>query len=417
MWYYNTASFRSIAKGRLVAFHAPIGYETFRLVPMRGWESAMARLIFMLCLGAMLAACGRNEETRSPADTQPAPSGEVVAADEYGPFDAPVADIAFWTHPSLSFRGLVLVATSNGVAAYNIEDGAEVARIDGIEAGGIDVVYAGSGAAARGLAIVHDRETGAFRVFEIDNETRSLAPLPSSGAAGPRDAAFCAGPRREGAPLLIELNGKNVKSYSLDIRQDDVGFDPSGTRRAREEIVACLVDPLDGTVFLAGRSGAVFRMSVDGAIATPPFAKLRIEDPKAIGLALGGLVEGGPTEECCGEIAVLDAADAGIHVLDRDDASPIGTVRIASSFDVEGVSTATAMGVGYGNFGGIYRDGVVALATDGEKPAVRLVPLNGVMDALSAPMGPTAEPRALSPKPAEEDGLIIDVDLVPSAPR
>jgi hypothetical protein len=32
-------------------------------------------------------------------------------------------------------------------------------------------------------------------------------------------------------------------------------------------------------------------------------------------------------------------------------------------------------------------------------------------------MGPTAEPRALSPKPAEDDGLIIDVDLVPSEPH
>lgn len=377
----------------------------------------MTRLIFLIAACAMLAACGRKEETAPPAASEPAPSGEVVAADEYGPLGAPVADIAFWTHPSLSFRGLVLVATSNGVAAFNIEDGAEVARIDGIEAGGIDVVYAGSGAAARGLAIVHDRGAGAFRVFEINNETRSLAPLAASGAAGSRASAFCAGPQREGAPLLIELNGKNVTSYSLDIRQDDVGFDPSGARRAPEEIVACAVDPLDGTVFLAGISGAVFRMSADGAIAKPPFAKLQIEDPKAIGLALGGLIEGGPTEECCGEIAVLDAADAGIHVLDHDDGSAIGTVRITSSFDVEGVSTATAMGVGYGNFGGIYRDGVVALATDGEKPAVRLVPLNGVMDALSAPMGPTAEPRALSPKPEEEDGLIIDVDLVPSEPR
>jgi len=377
----------------------------------------MTRLIFLIGACAALAACGRKEETAPPAPSEPAPSGEVVAADEYGPFDAPVADIAFWTHPSLSFRGLVLVATSNGVAAYNIEDGAEVARIDGIEAGGIDVVYAGTGAAARGLAIVDERGAGAFRVFEIDNETRSLEPLAVSGGASRRDAAFCAGPQRDGAPLLIELNGKNVKSYGLDIRQDSVGFSPSGTQHAPEEIAACVVDPLDGTVFLAGRSGAVFRMSADGAIAKPPFAKLQIEDPKAIGLALGGLIEGGPTEECCGEIAVLDAADAVIHVLDRDDGSAIGTVRIASSFDVEGVSTATAMGVGYGNFGGIYRDGVVALATDGEKPAVRLVPLNGVMDALSAPMGPTAEPRALSPKPAEDDGLIIDVDLVPSEPH
>ncbi len=147
------------------------------------------------------------------------------------------------------------------------------------------------------------------------------------------------------------------------------------------------------------------------------FASSGIEDARSISLALNGLVEGRPTEECCGEIAVLDAAEATVHFFDRDDGRALGSVRIASSFDVEGVAAATAMGVGFGNFGGIYRDGVLALATDGETPAARLVPLNGVMDALSAPIGPTAEPRALLPEPEEEDGLIIDVDLVPNEPH
>ncbi|MCA8896558.1 MAG: hypothetical protein KDA48_14965, partial [Amphiplicatus sp.] len=68
--------------------------------------------------------------------------------------------------------------------------------------------------------------------------------------------------------------------------------------------------------------------------------------------------------------------------------------------------------LGYGNFGGVYRDGVLALATDGDTPHVRLAPLNGALDSLSTPMGETADPRALSPQEPADDGLIIDVDLV-----
>jgi hypothetical protein len=376
----------------------------------------MKRAISILCLGAVLAACGdRQTRPAQPASSEaaePAPVGEIEATDQFGPFASPVTGIAFWTHPSLSFQGMVLASSADGLAAFNVEDGAEVARIEGVAANGVNVVYAGGGAEARGFAIALDASTGEFRYYEIDNASRSLSSAPATGATNNRAAAFCSGADRDGALRLIALNGAMVETSAIEIGEGGVRVELLSQQRAPQGVVACVVDPLDGAVFLAGESGAIYRMALDGNIDAKVFAESGLSHISSIGLMLHGLVEAGPTEECCGEIAVLDAADGSVRLIDRDDGQPSGAARIISSFDVEGVATATAMGVGYGNFGGIYRDGILALATDGDSPAVRLAPLNGVMDAISAPMGPTAEPRNLSDQAEEDDGLVIDVHLV-----
>lgn len=339
-------------------------------------------------------------------------AGEVEATDQFGPLAAPVTDIAFWTHPSLTFQGMTLTSSADGIVAFNVEDGVEVARVGGVDATGLEVIYEGGGAAARGFAIALDRRAGAFRFFEIDNASRSLTAAPATGAEKKGATAFCAGADRDGALRLVALNGARVETSAIEIGEDGVRVEPLSQQRAPNKIAACVVDPLDGAVFLAAESGAIHRMALNGDIDAKAFAVSGLAHNSSIGLALHGLVEAGPTEECCGEIAVLDAADGSVHIFDRDDGRGLGAARITSSFDLEGVAAATAMGVGYGNFGGIYRDGILALATGGDSPAVRLVPLNGVMDAISAPMGLTAEARNLSVQKEEDDGLVIDVNLV-----
>lgn len=372
----------------------------------------MKRAAAVVFFSAALAACGSPKDAATTPAAPAAVTGEVFASDEYGAFDAEIADIAFWTHPSLPFQGLVIASTTSGVAAFNIEDGAEVARLDAAPADGLEVVYAGTGASARGVLIVGETAGKAYRFFAIDNDARSLTPLPASGAENAGGAAFCAGPDRDGALRLVELRGRSVGLAALTVEDAGVAVGEATTRTAPEETVACVVDPLDGAVYLAGKSGAIFRMSASGDIDADRFAMLKLGNVASIGLALNGLVEGGATGECCGEIAILDAADATIHLVDRDDGKVLGAVRITSSFDVEAVVSTTAMGVGYGNFGGIYRAGVLALATDGEHPTLRLAPLNGAMDAISAPLGPTAEPRGLASQPEAEDAPVIDVELV-----
>lgn len=372
-----------------------------------------ARRILTLCACAALAACGEPSPETSSEAAQPtpqaAPSGEVAAADEFGPFSQPVNDIAFWTHPRLTFEGLVLTANASGVRAFNIEDGAQVSQVEDIAAHGLEVLFVGAGPEARGIVVAGGADE--LRFYEISNETRALTALPAAGATIDADV-FCAGLARDGAPRLVAIKKRDVATYRLNLRASDIRLQPSVSTQTPEDIAACVADPLDGRIFLAGRSGAVHEMSDDGEIKSAPFARLAGEDIRAIGLVLFGLVEGGPTEECCGAIAVLDASDASIRFIDRDDGRMMGVVRVKASYDVEGVATATAMGLTYGNFGGVYRDGVLALAANGDNPVLRLAPLNGVMDAIDAPLGPTAEPRALADQDEDDDGLIIDVDLV-----
>lgn len=376
----------------------------------------MKRAISILCLGAALAACGgrqdQPEQSAAADDAAAAPIGEVEATDQLGPLEAPVTDIAFWTHPSLTFQGMVLTSSTDGIVAFNIEDGTEVARIGDIDARALEVIYVGGGAAARGFAIALDRRAGAFRFYEIDNASRTLNSVAATGAANKGATAFCAGADRDGALRLIALNGASVEVSAIEIGEDGIRVEPLSQQRAPQKIAACVVDPLEGAAHLAAESGAIRRMALSGAIESKAFANPDGTHISSIGMTLHGLVEAGPTEECCGEFVVLDAADGSVHLFDRDDGRALGAARITSSFDIEGVAAATAMGVGYGNFGGIYRDGILALATDGDAPAVRLAPLNGVMDAIAAPMGPTAEPRALIAHEEEEDGLVIDVNLV-----
>lgn len=387
-----------------------LGYETG---PARGlvrMEQAMRQTLAIFSLCAALAACGRNAgETASPADTAPPPaSAEVAAIDEFGPLDIAISDLAFWTHPRLTFQGLLIAATPDGLVAFNIEDGAEVARAEGIAAGGVDVVYAGAGADARAIAIAADENADALRFFEIDNDSRAFNELAAAGRV--QSGAFCAGPDRDGVLRIISLNGRRVTLTALTREPQGVNLAGGDTVEAPTEIIACAADALDGSVFLLAKTGAVYSLAADDRVTR--FAAPAIADPTTISLALFGLVEGGPTDECCGVIAVLSAADAGVHFLDRDDGSSIGRVSLSASFDVEGVPAATALGLGYGNFGAVYRDGVLALATDGETPAIRLTPLNGVMSALAKPIGPVAEPRALAPQPEADDGFVIDVELV-----
>lgn len=374
----------------------------------------MTRLIgLMLCICAALVGCGQKQTETAPT---PTPAGEVDATDQLGPLTSPVSDIAFWTHPRLPFRGMVLAAAADGVTAFNIEDGSKVASIDGLDAKGLNVVYGGDGENALGVIIALERATGAIRFFSVDNASQRLAEMSVANMPGGSAAAFCAGPQHEGPQQIIALLGKTIKTETFIIKPNSIVFKSATTTRAPEETTACVVDPIDGSVFVATHSGKIFHLS-GGKISAKPFVTLPFTNVAAIGLALNGLVEGGPTDQCCGELAVLNPDDASVHLFDRDDGTALGSVRIVSSYDVEGVATATAMGVGYGNFGAIYRDGVLALATDGDKPAVRLAPFNGVMDAIASPMGPTADPRSLSPHRKKDNNLVIDVDIVPNAPH
>ncbi|GAB4524550.1 MAG: hypothetical protein Kow00133_12830 [Amphiplicatus sp.] len=382
--------------------------SVFRLAPRRAPGTAAAALL-------ALAACGREpaEAPEAPAP-EPVEATEVAAVDEFGPAPAPIAGIAFWSHPGLPFNGLVLAATADGIVAYNIEDGREVAAAGGFSATDLSVAYAGKGPAAQGYAVARVEGGGedggpAYRFYAVDNAERTLALQTTLFIGGRGVEGFCIGPTREGGLALHEMRADGWRATALEIRAGAVTATAAQSATHKGGFSRCVVDDIDGAVYAATPGGAIYRLEAGAEPAL--LARTPVKEPADIGLALNGLVEGGPTEECCGQIALLDGATGEVYLYDREDGALLGAVRLKASFDVDGVGEATAMGLAYGNYGAIYRDGALALATNGERPVLRLAPLNGVMDALGEPLGPTANPRDLAPQ-EEEEPFVIDIDVV-----
>lgn len=354
-----------------------------------------------------LAACGGSDvNTPAPTPEESLTPVEVTVADEFAKLPAPATGVAFWTHSTLPFNSLVLTASSDGVVAYNMEDGAEVARMDNIDAAGIALAYRGRGPAAKGVTAIYDRANGRFVFKTIDNIKRSFASGYASLAVNAPVNGFCFGRAADADALrLYVLRDRRLAVYGFAENA------PAG--KARETVGApkgtssCAVDDIDGSVFVATTKGEIYRYT-EGEKFGSTFAAARTENAVSIGVALNGLVVGGPTDQCCGQIALLDGADGAIHLFDRDDGSPIGVFRIKASDEIAGVASATAMAVGYGNYGGLYRNGAMALATDGDAPALRLTAYNGVANALGLTLGDPADPRG-SP---QEDERVIDIELV-----
>ncbi|MEX0644166.1 MAG: hypothetical protein WD076_02575, partial [Parvularculaceae bacterium] len=365
---------------------------------------------FLVSLSLIFAstACGQKADPAAPVGVPPIVA-EVQAADQFGAFDAPIKGLAFWAHPTLPYNGMLIAASEKGLVAFNMEDGEEVSRADGVPATGVSVSYTGAGAAAQGFAAVSmagvDGGPGDIGFFAIDNATRGLTSLSSQRVGGGKDdQGFCLG-RNEAGDRLV-LHRMRAKGWS----SQTIGGDSSAETKSasfRGGFVACVADDVDRAVFAVTAAGDIYRIGADGAVGKSPLARSGVSNPAGIGLSLSGLVDGGPTEECCGYLYVLNGADASVHVFDRDDGRAVGAIKLAASFDVDGVSVATTLGVGQGNFGAVYRDGALALATNGAAPHVRLAPLNAVMSALSAPLGAPITLRALGGQDEEEPVLDI----------
>ncbi|NWG71687.1 MAG: hypothetical protein HXY23_08795, partial [Parvularculaceae bacterium] len=160
---------------------------------------------------------------------------------------------------------------------------------------------------------------------------------------------------------------------------------------------SCGINKRNGDLFVLYDTGETARFPEQSGRRIEAFAPTRLKNPIGLELALNSSDE----PNCCGQVGVLDGDTAAISLYDLDDGAPLGVARIAASFDVEGVSAATAFGMGHGNFGGPFRNGVLALAVNDGAPVLRLAPLNGALEALAVPFGEAANPRTLTPNSIE----------------
>ena len=361
-----------------------------------------------------LAACDRAEEHAEPAPA-PAPRVEVAVSDELPGLTAPATGIAFWDHPALSFNSMMIIANADGAIAYNIEDGTEVARIDGVDAGGAAVSYIGIGAQAAGVLALHDQAANSFQFHGVDNASRAFLPIEGETPASGTVQGFCFG-RAEGAtgPSLFVLRSGAISIFNYGAGPDGLMLLNESEMDALGNLAACAIDR-SGLLIVATDDGFVYRLDRPEAYANP-LAHAPVTQTG--GLAILNAAHEGEEEgssSVIGQILLFDEADGAIHVFDSENGRALGVVAATGASQIDGVSSGSVMGATSANLGALYRSGLVAFGVEAEGeagPVVRVMPYNGVLNALSLP-----EVEAISPRgkllETEDRNILIPTDFTP----
>lgn len=358
------------------------------------------------------AACGERAgapDTEVAAPTQAAAPLGVIASDEIAGLPAAATGIDFWSHSNVAFNSLIVVASADGLSAYNVEDGSEVSRAPGQPFQGVAISYIGFGPVAAGLAVTFSENDNAFQFFGVDNASRLFLPLDGGPDIRGAVRGFCMG-RAAGAPdptlFVVQKSELTIYNIAPTMNGDVAGVAVNGETGMAipESIRDCSVNA-EGLVLLLADDGEIFRVNADSAFASP-FAIA--QGSNAIDIAyLGSDAENEP-----GRIAVLDGETGVIELFDADDGHALGAVRIdeAEGAGIDGVSNAISMGALSANLGGLYRDGAIALgASAGENAVIRMIPMSGVANALQLEATPPANPRGEAPAAPDTDNLIIDL--------
>ena len=352
----------------------------------------------------VLSACGQENDAPTTSETKDVAPIAVAATDQLTELTGSVTGIDFWTHPNVAFSSTMIIAGENGVASYNIEDGSEVSAIPGVNAQGAAVSYIGFGPRARGLLAYYDRDASAFSIFEIDNITRNFKPVTGDIAIRGNVRGFCFGRGVDAeGPTLAVLQKGELTQYQFSIENATLTASASAKETAPDDVVSCAIDGVDGSIFVARENGAVHRLGGDGPGEL--FAKGDIDTVGDIAvLSATTIAEDGVSFS--GQVIVLDKTDATIHAFDRADGTLIGKVTIGETFDIGAVTASNVMGAVSANLGAVYRNGAIALSLVEDGNAVRLIPANGLVNALDLPAGEALSPRGIIVAPEESDLLI-----------
>ncbi len=369
--------------------------------------TALAPLVLAGMLA--LAACGREADAPAPEPITPV---GVAASDETS-LAAPASGLAFWVHPNVAFNSLLIAASADGLAAFNIEDGAAVSSVPGVNVSGVAVSYLGFGPTASGVVATFQPDAGAFAFYRIDNSARNFAPLAGGPEIRGAVRGFCFG-RGDGVetPSLYVVQRGKILVFNFEAQ--DNGFAPADaiTLDAPDNLAACAIDS-DGVLLTVNTNGAIFRLAGEDSFKTP-FAAAPIGDVGGLAVIAATAPEDdtpeGEQPAAYGRIALLDNTTGAVHLFDYTDGRALGAVTIQATDEIEGVAAAAAMGATGANLGGLYRNGLIALSVD-RAAAVRFIPLNGVANALAFPVGAPVNPRGVV-APIEDDGLLINIEFV-----
>ncbi|MBT8473767.1 MAG: hypothetical protein KJN99_14255 [Marinicaulis sp.] len=365
------------------------------------------RKFFLAAAVFALAACSQKTEAPAPVET-PEPIG-VSTAHELPSVGFSPTGIDFWTHPNVAFNALIIVAGADGIVSYNMEDGVEVSRVPGVNAHGAAVSYLGLGPTARGLLVSYDTEAEAFKVYAIDNVTRNFQPELGEIPVRGNVRSFCFGRAAgESSPSLFIVQKGELTSYDFGIEAENVKVSNMQSFTAPADATDCTVDPLTGEAIVVTQAGALYRFASEGA----PSAITTLANVKPAGIGMIASASEGENGEAAfgAHVFLLGGETGAVAVIDAASGKVAGAASFAATDEIDAEGAPGVLGVSGANLGGLYRNGAVAVTFGSEAPALRLIPANGVANALGIETGDPIEPRGTLPE-AEDDSLLIRTDF------
>ncbi|MEM6414840.1 MAG: hypothetical protein AAF720_09330 [Pseudomonadota bacterium] len=376
----------------------------------------------------------------------------VVIADVIPLKDKRVSDIDYWVHPTLPFNSLIITASDDGLKAFDFEYFSEVSTIKSdASLASIHVVYQlyrdnASGARndspsnVQAYAVTSNQSGPAINFYEIDNTSRQFKAFGSLNVPDIKNIdKVCGGNIENDALALFVISDDKFIALDLEKNSVDKFIIKIMESVSHRNGVDCTVDPSSARVWTASKDGGIFLFS-DGrlnrihqtdysimALDLTPRAPLDNEPSFAVldepSVQKASLTSGSNTAG----VLISVAHDNGLITLISPDGDSRGRYRFSGSFDYVDHTASTAFGMGFGNFGAVYRGGAVAVAGPGpaytenglNDPSgrsvdnssasyVRIVPWNSVLSALSLPVEFPLNPRA--PYPIEEDDGVLNIN-------
>ncbi|WDI30890.1 hypothetical protein PUV54_13095 [Hyphococcus flavus] len=360
----------------------------------------------VLAGASLLAACekkssepsadaGPDAPVDAPTVTEEAPQGPVDAffSDELPGLSGPATGIAFWEHPSQSYNSLLIVANADGIVSYNMEDGTEVGRVDGVNAQGVAVSYFGFGASAAGFLATHDAAANAVRLYGIDNSSRTFLPLDGAPELTGEVRDICAGRApNSSSPMIFAVQETSVRYFSLAANADGVSIAEDVTLETPDNLVSCAVD-IKGALTLAADNGEIYRLDNEAAFLNP-LAIVDDATPADVAVIQSQSGDDGAVSE---QVLLLDQRTGAVHVFNRDDGEALGAINFSGTDQMPDAEPAVLMGSASANLGALYRDGILGFGAAGDEgPVVRIAPVSTVLNSLSLPVGGPVTARGMA---------------------
>ncbi|MCI5048150.1 MAG: hypothetical protein MRY59_11670 [Aquisalinus sp.] len=378
---------------------------------------------------ALIAACSgeQNQQTSTDTDSssvaaveRPSPVQQTIpTTDELGTFDTPVSGLTVWEHPDVIFESLVLAANgAAGIIAVNFEQEA-VASLPGTFETGLALSYLPDGQTSAGIIAAYDESAGMLRFvdleagpvsfveWDITGETEQLATLRplcfGKSANNDRLSLFAIDAAGDLSRSFVSLNGKALQ------------ITPA-TSLGRSDVTTCASNDVTGeTYFLRANGSVEVANAFAETVSFEPFTDLPGGEAVELATALRAENVGYLLAMVSSEIA---SGPYVIYAYALSEAQAVGQFTLGEFSEITAVETISAFTADASNFGGLYREGAIAIVEGNDTFTLKLASWSAVSNILDLQQTDRLDRRDIGVRPASEDGeeLLLQLPELVSEP-